>query len=115
MTLPAGIVYLAIYLFSIGMVFSHGTLTLDRQTNTATIRKVHFLFIPTTRTIRLDDIQFAKAESAPHSDHFIIVTKDGTTYDLLYWTQMSGQGRAANAVNSFLGSSPGSERTSQLQ
>lgn len=112
MTLSAGLMYLAIYLFFLGFAVSHGTLTLDRRTNTATIRKVHFLYVPTTRTISLDDIQFAKAESAPHSDHFVVVTRDGTSYDLVYWTRMPGQGRAANAVNAFLNSSEARDGTS---
>ncbi len=109
MTMAAFLMYLVIYLFCIGLVVSHGTLTLNRRMNIATFHKVHFMYIPTTETIPLDAIQFARAESAPHSDHFIVVTKGGKTYDLVYWTQMSGQGRAANAVNAFLTGSATSE------
>lgn len=115
MTVSALVMYLLIYGFCLGLVVSHGTLTLNRQTNTATIHKIHFMYIPTTEQISLNEVESARVESAPHSDHFIVVTRGGKNFDLIYWTQMSGQGHAANAVNAFL-SQPvrqGSERSAR--
>jgi hypothetical protein len=50
---------------SIGMVVSRATLTRDRETNTVTIGKIHFLYVPTMRTITLDDIRSANAQTLP--------------------------------------------------
>ena len=83
----------------------NASLTLDRSTQTATIRR--FVFgIPYFKTLPLSEIEKADLRDVPFSRQFYLQTANDE-YHLASWDAMSGQATGTNAVNHFLEESPG--------
>ena len=102
-TTPLGLLFIAIlYIVLFSLIGSHGSIALDRKTQTATVHEVHIFFIPTTKTTPLSQVHGADIHYAPGSSHLVLETDSPEDYSISGWTSMSGQAKAANTVNDFL-------------
>lgn len=103
---PQGMLLMSlVYLVGLGLVCGHGTITLDRNTNTATVHRVRLFFIPTTTHIPLSEVIGARLYHAPGSEILSLQTNSAGSYSISSWRQMGGQAYAANSINEFLSQS----------
>lgn len=102
-TKPAGVLLLlGIYFVLLGLVMSHGSITLDRKAGTATVHNVYIMYIPWTETIPLSQVHRADLHYSPGSDHLVLNTDRLESYSISGWTSTGGQAKAVNAINDFL-------------
>ena len=108
---PGGIVLTAVlHLVVLSCLTGHGTVTLDRQSNTVVVRRLYPLWIPVTHRFSLAEVAKAGVLEAPHSNLFYVQTIAGDRYHIDWWDQTGGQWKAANAVNAFLAQPAGGQQ-----
>ncbi|GGG97244.1 hypothetical protein [Silvibacterium dinghuense] len=84
------------------LVTKAGSLTLDRSSNTATFHVPKF-FGYDTFTVPLDEIHFAEVRDRGQADYIRVVLKDGSGLSFSDANQDTGNGRAAHAINQYIG------------
>lgn len=105
-TTTGGLVFMSVITAVVFLIATpNASLTLDRATQTATIRRF-VCGIPYFKRIPLSEVEKADVREAPFSNQFYLQTTHDE-YHLASWDAMSGQAKGTNAINQFLEQTPG--------
>jgi hypothetical protein len=103
-TLVLGLFLVLAGVFFSSLALSRGQAVFDKAKGTVTFDRVGVLFRSWHSTFPLSDVRNATVQTmGGGSYHFMVIFKNGGVEDIMGSSGASGQYRAADAVNEFLG------------
>ena len=95
------IIWSLLILIANAFLLNSAQVTLDRSSQTATIREFYF-YHWSTKTMPLSDLDHAYLNTGATSSRIVLQFADGHVMSLSANTQMSGKEKAVYAINAFL-------------
>lgn len=101
-----GILFFAFFIFGGLRAMNTGSLTLDRSRNLASFHDPSWLWHD-DYSVRLDEIHYADIRTGSHDSALVVVLNNGDRLQLGDMDQSTAKGRAAHAINQYIGYSEG--------